>query len=150
MRPGSVVVDIPIDQGGCVETSRPATHSAPTYVEEGVTHYCVANIPGAVARTSTLALTSATLPYLVTVSRHGITGLAKGAPVLRAGLSTLAGKPASRGGARAALQIPAPCSPSDGHRPLAASPPLVTVTGQARTAGPLRREGAQPRAGPGT
>ena len=66
MRPGSVVVDIAIDQGGCFETSRPTTHSDPTYVEEGVVHYCVANIPGAVARTSTLALTSATLPYLVT------------------------------------------------------------------------------------
>src|SRR5688572_18345808 len=62
MRPGSVVVDIAIDQGGCFETSRPTTHSEPTYVEEGVVHYCVANIPGAVARTSTLALTSATLP----------------------------------------------------------------------------------------
>jgi alanine dehydrogenase len=58
MRPGSVVVDIAIDQGGCFETSRPTTHSAPSYVQEGVTHYCVANIPGAVARTSTLALTS--------------------------------------------------------------------------------------------
>src|SRR6266545_3353335 len=61
MRPGSVVVDIAIDQGGCFETSRPTTHSEPTYIEEGVVHYCVANIPGAVARTSTLALTSATL-----------------------------------------------------------------------------------------
>jgi alanine dehydrogenase len=90
--PGSVVVDIAIDQGGCFETSRPTTHSQPTYVEEGVTHYCVANIPGAVARTSTLALTSATLPYLVTVARHGVTGSAKADPALRAGLSTLAGK----------------------------------------------------------
>ena len=68
MRPGSVVVDIAIDQGGCFETSRPTTHSDPTYVEEGVVHYCVANIPGAVARTSTLALTKATLPYLVKVA----------------------------------------------------------------------------------
>src|SRR4051794_39365784 len=92
MRPGSVVVDIAIDQGGCFETSRPTTHSAPTYVEEGVTHYCVANIPGAVARTSTLALTSATLPYLVRVARHGIIGAAKTDPALRLGLSTLDGK----------------------------------------------------------
>ena len=76
MRPGSVVVDIAIDQGGCFETSRPTTHSDPTYVEDGVIHYCVANIPGAVARTSTLALTSATLPYLVKVARHGVTGAA--------------------------------------------------------------------------
>src|SRR5918997_1414100 len=68
MRPGSVVADIAIDQGGCIETARPTTHSDPTYVEEGVVHYCVANIPGAVARTSTPALTSATLPYLVRVA----------------------------------------------------------------------------------
>src|SRR5919205_199775 len=74
MHPGSVVADVAIDQGGCVETARPTTHSDPTYVEEGVVHYCVAKIPGAVARTSTLALTPATLPYLVTVARHGVTG----------------------------------------------------------------------------
>jgi alanine dehydrogenase len=96
MRPGSVVVDIAIDQGGCFETSRPTTHSDPTYVEEGVTHYCVANIPGAVARTSTLALTSATLPYLVTVARHGVAGAAAADAALGLGLSTLGGKLLSR------------------------------------------------------
>ncbi|WP_214403152.1 alanine dehydrogenase [Pseudonocardia lacus] len=101
MRPGSVVVDIAIDQGGCFETSRPTTHSEPTYVEEGVTHYCVANIPGAVARTSTLALTSATLPYLVTVARHGVVGAARTDPALRHGLSTLDGRLASEPVARA-------------------------------------------------
>jgi len=87
-----VVVDIAIDQGGCFETSRPTTHSDPTYVEEDVIHYCVANIPGAVARTSTLALTSATLPYLVRVAEHGVTGAAAADPALRHGLSTLGGK----------------------------------------------------------
>ncbi len=92
MRPGSVVVDIAIDQGGCFETSRPTTHSDPTYVEEGVVHYCVANIPGAVARTSTLALTSSTLPYLVTVADHGVTGAAAADPALARGLSTIGGK----------------------------------------------------------
>jgi len=92
MRPGSVVVDIAIDQGGCFETSRPTTHSNPTYVEEGVIHYCVANIPGAVARTSTWALTSATLPYLVQVARLGVTEAARSNPSLAAGLCTLAGK----------------------------------------------------------
>ena len=96
MRPGSVVVDIAIDQGGCFETSRPTTHSDPTYVEEGVIHYCVANIPGAVARTSTLALTSATLPYLVRVARHGVTGAAQADPALGLGLSTLGGNLVSR------------------------------------------------------
>ncbi len=92
MRPGSVVVDIAIDQGGCFETSRPTTHSNPTYVEEGVVHYCVANIPGAVARTSTLALTSATLPYLTRVAAHGIRGVVGGDPALYKGLSTIGGK----------------------------------------------------------
>jgi alanine dehydrogenase len=96
MRPGSVVVDIAIDQGGCFETSRPTTHSEPTYVEEGVVHYCVANIPGAVARTSTLALTSATLPYLVRVAEHGVAGAAARDPVLAKGLTTLAGQLVSR------------------------------------------------------
>jgi alanine dehydrogenase len=96
MRPGSVVVDIAIDQGGCFETSRPTTHSEPTYVEEGVVHYCVANIPGAVARTSTLGLTSATLRYVVRVAAHGVAGAAARDPVLAKGLSTLGGKLVSR------------------------------------------------------
>jgi alanine dehydrogenase len=91
MRPGSVVVDIAIDQGGCFETSRPTTHSDPTYVEEGVVHYCVANIPGAVARTSTMALTAATLPYLVKVAAHGVRGAAAADPALAKGLSTIGG-----------------------------------------------------------
>ncbi|HYS36435.1 MAG TPA: alanine dehydrogenase [Pseudonocardiaceae bacterium] len=96
MRPGSVVVDIAIDQGGCFETSRPTTHSDPTYVEEGVVHYCVANIPGAVARTSTLALTSATLAYLLRVAANGVVGAAATDPVLAKGLTTLAGNLVSR------------------------------------------------------
>lgn len=96
MRPRSVVVDIAIDQGGCFETSRPTTHSEPTYVEEGVVHYCVANIPAAVARTSTLALTSVTLPYLLRVAASGVTGAAAADPALAKGLSTLGGKLVSR------------------------------------------------------
>lgn len=92
MRLGSVVADIAIDQGGCFETSHPTTHSDPTYVEEGVVHYCVANIPGAVARTSTLALTSATLPYLTRIADDGIEGAAAEDPVLAKGLSTLGGE----------------------------------------------------------
>ncbi len=95
MRPGSVVVDIAIDQGGCFETSRATTHSDPTYVEEGVVHYCVANIPGAVARTSTLALSSATLPYLLQVADLGVTEAARRNPALAKGLSTLGGQLAS-------------------------------------------------------
>jgi alanine dehydrogenase len=92
MRDGSVVVDVAIDQGGCMETSRPTTHSDPTYVEEGVVHYCVANIPGAVARTSTLALTSATLPYLVQIADRGVKSAAQQDPALEKGLSTLDGE----------------------------------------------------------
>ena len=109
MRPGSVVVDIAIDQGGCFETSRPTTHSDPTYVEEGVIHYCVANIPGAVARTSTLALTSATLPYLVRVAEHGVVGAAAGRPGPAARPEHArreARQPAGRRGARAGLHRP--------------------------------------------
>ena len=71
MRPGSVLVDIAIDQGGCFETSRPTTHAAPIYVEEGVVHYCVTNMPGAVARTSTFALTNATLPFVLALAEKG-------------------------------------------------------------------------------
>lgn len=96
MRPGSVVVDIAIDQGGCFETSHATTHTDPTYVVDGVIHYCVANIPGAVARTSTLALTSATLHYLVEIAAHGVAAAAAADPVLRWGLSTLDGQLVSR------------------------------------------------------
>jgi alanine dehydrogenase len=71
MRPGSVLVDIAIDQGGCFETSRPTTHSDPTYVVDGVVHYCVTNMPGAVARTSTHALTNATLPFVLALAGKG-------------------------------------------------------------------------------
>ena len=71
MRPGSVLVDIDIDQGGCFETSRPTTHAKPTYVEEGTVHYCVTNMPGAVARTSTIALNNATLPFAIALANKG-------------------------------------------------------------------------------
>jgi alanine dehydrogenase len=82
MKDGSVIVDVAVDQGGCIETCRPTTHSNPTYVVEGVLHYCVANMPGAVARTSTFALTNATFPYLRTIARGGVKeflGLGRGA-----------------------------------------------------------------------
>jgi alanine dehydrogenase len=71
MRPGTVIVDISIDQGGCFETSRPTTHAAPTYIEEGVVHYCVTNMPGAVAHTSTVALNNATLPFVLAIADRG-------------------------------------------------------------------------------
>lgn len=71
MRPGSVIVDISIDQGGCFETSRPTTHADPTYVVNGIVHYCVSNMPGAVPRTSTFALTNATLPFILALANNG-------------------------------------------------------------------------------
>jgi alanine dehydrogenase len=71
MKPGAVIVDVSIDQGGCFETSRPTTHAAPTYVEEGVVHYCVTNMPAAVARTSTVALNNATLPFVLAIADRG-------------------------------------------------------------------------------
>ena len=72
MKPGAVMVDISIDQGGCFETSRPTTHADPTFVVDGVVHYCVTNMPGAVPRTSTFALTNATLPYVKALADHGV------------------------------------------------------------------------------
>lgn len=75
MKEGTVLVDVAIDQGGCFETSRATTHTAPTYKIEGIIHYCVANIPGAVARTSTFALTNATLPYIISLANKGCTAL---------------------------------------------------------------------------
>ena len=71
MKRGSVIVDVVIDQGGCVETSKPTTHGDPTYIVDGVVHYCVANMPGGVPRTSTLALNNATLPFLVKLANQG-------------------------------------------------------------------------------
>jgi alanine dehydrogenase len=72
MQPGAVLVDVSIDQGGCAETSRPTTHSAPTYLIDGVVHYCVSNMPGAVARTATFALANVTLPYALDLANKGL------------------------------------------------------------------------------
>ncbi|MBN8889487.1 MAG: alanine dehydrogenase [Rhodospirillales bacterium 70-18] len=91
MRPGSVLVDIAIDQGGCFETSRPTNHAAPTYVEEGVVHYCVTNMPGAVARTSTIALGNATLPFALSLADKGWQQALKDDVHLRRGLNVHAG-----------------------------------------------------------
>jgi alanine dehydrogenase len=92
MRQGSVVVDIAIDQGGCFETSRPTSHSEPTYVEEGVVHYCVTNMPGAVARSSTFALNNATLPFTLALADKGVKQALADDPHLRNGLNVAAGK----------------------------------------------------------
>ncbi len=91
MKPGAVLVDISIDQGGCFETSKATTHADPTFVVDGVIHYCVANMPGAVPRTSTLALTNATLPYVRALADHGWQAALKRDPGLAAGLNVHAG-----------------------------------------------------------
>src|SRR3990172_6878558 len=101
MKRGAAIVDISIDQGGSVETSRPTTHAAPYYVEEGVVHYCVSNMPPALPRTSTVALTSATLPYVLALARDGIEDALRKGPGLMAGLNTFRGKVTCEGVARA-------------------------------------------------
>ena len=92
MRPGSVVVDIAIDQGGCAETSRPTTHHDPVYVEEGVTHYCVANMPAAYARTATQALTNVTYRYIELLADLGLADACERQPALIGGLNVMGGK----------------------------------------------------------
>jgi alanine dehydrogenase len=91
MRPGSVLVDIAIDQGGCFETSRPTSHAKPTFIEDGVVHYCVTNMPGAVARTSTLALGNATLPFVLALADRGWQAALRADAHLRHGLNIHAG-----------------------------------------------------------
>ena len=91
MKPAAVLVDVSIDQGGCFETSRPTTHADPTYEVDGITHYCVANMPGAVPITSTYALTNATLPYVVTLAEHGPAGAIARIPGLRPGVNVAGG-----------------------------------------------------------
>jgi alanine dehydrogenase len=92
MKRGAVLVDVSIDQGGCFETSHPTTHSNPTYEVDGVTHYCVANMPGAVPITSTYALTNATLPYVLHVAEKGVAGAARENPGLAKGVNVANGK----------------------------------------------------------
>lgn len=92
MRPGSVLVDIAIDQGGCAETSRPTTHDHPVFVEEGVTHYCVANMPGAYARTATQALTNVTYRYIEWLADTGLAEACQRQPALLSGINVMGGK----------------------------------------------------------
>jgi alanine dehydrogenase len=92
MQEGAVVVDVAIDQGGCFETSRPTTHSDPVYVVDGVTHYCVANMPGGVPITATKALTNATLPYVEAIAGLGLRDAVAADPELAKGVNVLGGK----------------------------------------------------------
>jgi len=92
MKNGAVIVDVAVDQGGCIETTRPTTHSDPTFVVDGVVHYCVANMPGAVPRTSTFALTNVTLPYALEIADKGLNDAVRTNPGLMAGVNTYKGK----------------------------------------------------------
>ena len=91
MQTGAVIVDVAIDQGGCAETSRPTTHDNPIYIVDGVVHYCVANMPGAVARSSTIALTSVTLQYGLTIAGMGLKAAARASDAIRRGINTIDG-----------------------------------------------------------
>jgi alanine dehydrogenase len=91
MEPGSVIVDVAVDQGGCIETCKPTTHENPTFTVSGVVHYCVANMPGAVARTSTFALTNATIGYAEKLAKHGLKKAIQLYPELAGGVNTHAG-----------------------------------------------------------
>ena len=92
MQPGAVLVDVAIDQGGCFETSRPTTHREPTFEVDGIIHYCVANMPGAVPITATRALTNATLPYALSLADNGVGGAIEKVPGLRPGVNVADGK----------------------------------------------------------
>jgi len=92
MKKGSVLIDVSIDQGGCFESSHATTHTQPTFVEEGVVHYCVANMPGAYPRTSTYALTNATLPYVKALAKYGAEGICRQMPAMVSSVNTFDGK----------------------------------------------------------
>lgn len=101
MKPGSVIVDVSVDQGGCCETTQPTTHSEPVYVVDGVLHYCVANMPGIVPRTSTFALTNATLPFIVRLATEGFERAIRSDPGLAKGVNLYDGKVTCQGVAEA-------------------------------------------------
>ena len=92
MKPGSVIIDVAIDQGGCVATSRPTTHADPTYVVDDVVHYCVTNMPGAVGRTSTYALCNATLPYVIELADRGVEAAARSSAAIRSAVNVFEGR----------------------------------------------------------
>ncbi|WP_246432337.1 alanine dehydrogenase [Xanthomonas theicola] len=150
LRPGSVLVDVAIDQGGCLETSRPTTHQQPTYEVDGIVHYCVANMPGGVARTSTFALTNATLPFVLQLAGHGLQALRTTRTCATASTCTPAGSPTARWRRRwaritcgrwtrwADAAVPACPRTNSGLRPS----PARTNSSRRPSARPPRRSGA--------
>ena len=106
MREGSVIVDVSVDQGGCIETCKPTTHEHPTFVIDGVVHYCVANIPGAVPHTSTLALTNATLPYAVEIANKGFEKAVKSNNEIKLGFNASPASPAPACSSSSPIPVP--------------------------------------------
>jgi len=96
MKPGSVIIDVAVDQGGCVETTRPTTHSNPTFVVDEVLHYCVANMPGAVGRTSTFALCNVTLPWALQIANRGLLPAAESLPPVARAINLFEGEVTNR------------------------------------------------------
>ena len=92
MKPGAVIIDVAIDQGGCVATSRPTTHANPTFVVDDIVHYCVTNMPGAVGRTSTYALCNATLPYVLQLASQGVEQAAASSPAILSAVNVYRGR----------------------------------------------------------
>lgn len=92
MKPRSIIIDVSIDQGGCVETSRPTTHEHPVFIEEGITHYCVPNIPGVVARTATHAFVNAAMPYIMEITEQGLDATIAANPSIEVAINAYAGE----------------------------------------------------------
>jgi len=108
MKPGAVIIDVAIDQGGCVATSRPTTHASPTFVVDDIVHYCVTNMPGAVGRTSTYALCNATLPYVLQLATQGVEVAARESAAIRSAMNVFKGRLVYRAVANA---FGIPCEP---------------------------------------
>jgi alanine dehydrogenase len=96
MKPGSVIIDVAIDQGGCIATSRPTSHSEPTFMVDDVVHYCVTNMPGAVGRTSTFALCNVTLPWVLEIAERGVERAAKELPAVASAINLYGGEVTNR------------------------------------------------------
>ncbi len=117
MKPGSVIIDVAIDQGGCIETSRPTTHSDPTYIEEEVVHYCVTNMPGAVGRTSTFALCNVTLRWALQIAAEGIEAAARSSPAIAEAVNIYSGEVTNQAVAETFDLTYAATFPIERHRP---------------------------------
>ena len=148
MKPGSVLVDIAIDQGGCFEDSHPTTHADPVFMVHNSVFYCVANMPGAVPNTSTYALTNATLPYVVELADQGWRAALRADPALAGGLNTHEGAAHQRPGRRRPTATSrSPSSPSSPNNPIPNGSGLPSPSRRPRLDGPPSCRGRRPRTG---